>query len=644
MGGFGSMLGGLFDKASSGIVEKELSTEAGKALWHYSGNMEELSKVHPAAMEIMGKMKDFTYSYESQYAKLHAPVQKLWDEVGKTPIPGNPNLRTTNVGDLHDALLKSNHPASKYTGDILQQNVQPKTGKLLNEDKTLDLMKVQNAAQASLAARTKAFGKNLELVVPHFEELATSPDPNINDLGNLLRDSVSNMTHDRISSRVGSDKSAFKVDLNTAFSKINKLRQKIDPSSPQIPLGDTNPTYTKTSSAERTARGIITTRLADAAVIPHATTIITNLVANTPPSYIVKGLQGMSDPEFLKFEAASGVLAHVQQSMWDAAFDGATGKVAKITGSKTAGQLLYSSTHLPLFNVTRRFQLHLAASVGYNAAIDWASQVAKGGRSAARAAAELVQMRLDPKAIAARGGKLTDEELTQAMFHFANDRFSINRPMDRSLAANSNVFMRSATMFHQFVNFQQKFLFRELNKMLKANDYVGLAQFVGTMGLLMPAIAPLIKSAETLARTASASQAVQGAKEDYQGLTSPKDAGDFMSHYIEMLSYIGPYGTWRQMLLGAKGKRLLGTAMGPMFNIPATLATDTYAAAQASKAGKHNLKPLERDVLNLSVPVVGKWAAHQLVPTETSTPKRAPRAMRIRKGKSNERTIGEFEY
>jgi len=355
--------------------------------------------------------------------------------------------------------------------------------------------------------------------------------------------------------------------------------------------------------------------MADMATIPHLSML--GNIASAPMKAIVKGITDLRDPDLKALMQASGALAQTQHAMFDNQLRGSTTLVGKILGN-SAGSLYYNAFHMPLFNMMRFHQISLGASVGFHSAIEWGAAAAKGDK---RAIAELREMRLDPTSIIEHGGKLSDDELKTAMFHYANNKFFVSRPMDQSLRANSNVYMRSATMFHKTINSQYYFMKNELMKMAKTGDYKGIAQFAGTLGILFPMVAPWIKSATILARTASPQQAGDELKKNYTNLnpwTTP-GFGDFSASYIDMLSYIGGVGVYLSYAQAAHHDRFHAAMMGPLFGEIGTVGQDAYNAAfSPNKQGKHNLKPLGRDAAELSVPVVGKWLGYKLFPTKTT--------------------------
>jgi hypothetical protein len=253
--------------------------------------------------------------------------------------------------------------------------------------------------------------------------------------------------------------------------------------------------------------------------------------------------------------------------------------------------------------------------MGYHAANYWAEKAFRGDKLSA---IELKDLGLNPDEIIKRGGQLTREEKIKAIYYFTNNRAFISRPFDRSLTATRNPWTRMLTMFHGYVSSQQRFMRRELQKKLEARDYVGIARYAGTVGLLFPTIAPMLKAAETVARTGSPSTAIGGMQKDYETLEHPENVAQFSAEYLDMLSYFGSWGIMHSFIGAAHGDRLALALMGPIAGDAVRTAQDTINfSTKSTKTGKHNIKPLAKDILQQTVPGVGNIVAHQIFPANT---------------------------
>jgi hypothetical protein len=334
--------------------------------------------------------------------------------------------------------------------------------------------------------------------------------------------------------------------------------------------------------------------------------------SQAPLAAIYKGMSSMSDLEVKQLTDASAVLGSQMFHMLTADLEDRTGLLATLTKKPEVGALYGQIFHNPGFNFIRQAQLKFGAAVGYHSAMYWAEGAVRGDK---RSILELKELGLDPQAIAQRGGQLTRDEKVKAIYEFTNNRAFISRPLDRSLTATKNPWTRMLTMFHGYVTNQQAFMRRELQKMLDAGDYVGIARYAGTVGLMFPVIAPMLKAAEVVARTASPTQAVHGAEDDYEHLAHPQDAAQFATTYLDMLSYFGSWGTMHSFITAAHGDRLALALMGPIAGDVVRTAQDTInLTTKSTKTGKHNIKPLAKDLLQQTVPGAGNIIANQIFP------------------------------
>jgi hypothetical protein len=623
MGGFGSALGSFAEKAGKALIEhlsEGVPEHTGDLYKKLGRNMDSVLRTHPAGVTVADYVKDYTQIREMTFQKLEEPAKALWDGIGKdSQAKGLVNPAKDTIEEMHNKLGPA-HPLAKHTGQLINQSVS-KNGTSTNAGLTLKELSYQNHAQANLSARTQVFGPNSENLLPSVEELLTSKKASDNALGHFIMDSVSTITRDATQFR-GARVSQIKMDVRSAFEKKNKLNAKYETGAARLPAEviKTDAPYTKTSPIERVAKSAIVQRLAPFSAIPHLT-MIGNL-SSAPLKAMYDGMLQLGDKEFKEHLLASGLLNNTMHSMFEKQLEGASGIIGKTLGND-AGSLFYNATHLPLFDQMRFHQLSLTASVGYHSAIMWGKAAVEGDK---RAIAELRQMRLDPEEIVKREGQLTESELRTAMFHFGNDRMFVARPQDSSLYASSNVFMRSATMFHKTINSQFNFMNQELLKLARAGDWKSIAQFAGTLGVLIPSVAPYIKSLSTLARTGSVDKAKEDLDTTYGNLKGNAGLSKQALSYIEMLSYVAGIGTYHSYVQAADHDRLATAAAGPLMGIPITLLQDILKGVQSGRA--EGFKAVGRDVAPLAVPVVGKWLGYKLFPAKTAKGKSFKRIKR----------------
>jgi hypothetical protein len=606
-----------FAEAASGAVKKGLgdvaSTDVGGKVLNLIGDKESELKLSPqgeAANKMLG-----VYKQQKALAlrTLDKPHQELWEGIkNDSSLRGKFDLKTAKLNEIQSHLQQTNHPLQSQANAL--DKAHPDNG-----TKTLPELQTSNLAQARLNGIANSFGDKMQNLSPLIAELQEHPDPRMQTHGNRVLDIISNELKDTVI-RDGAEVSSTKYDVRRAFEAVNKFRKAEggeDIKLLQPGRIKTSPTYKAPDSIETVVHNFTRMVQTPLVAIPHIGNLFN--IASSPMESIGKAMFSMGDKEMQDHIYASGALSATMHDILHASIEGRTGVVSKWTKSPTAGELIYKGTHAPGFNYLRLNQLMFGGAVGYHSAIHWASNAVNGNK---RAIAELVEMGLDPKKIVARGGELTPEELQQGIFHYVNNRFFIDRSQDRSLLSNANVFMRSATMYHSFMSSQVAFMRRELSKMSKAGDIKGIAQFAGSIGILYPSVAPMLQSLQVLGRTGSPSAAGQDLSDRYRRLTQPQDFGEFAGEYIDLLSHIGGMGVYMNYLDAAAAHRLQSAVLGPIFSTPTTLAEDTLAGIHGSAKGSHNFSPAERDVLQDTIPILGKPLSHRLAPTPAEVKQR----------------------
>ena len=619
MGGFYSAVA---DFASKGL-DKLASNDTGAKLIDFAGTRA-MERARTPQGQLVAKYMDL---YKSESAKalqgLDSSHRTLTEGIQKDSALRNAfSLDKTPLRDITNHLTRVNHPLAPVASRLEAQT----SG---NFERTLKDIHTSNMAQAHLIGIQQSLGKNFENLVGPIMELQEHPDPRMLTHANRLLEGVSSELKDTTSkflpSGAKTQVSAVKDKVASALATVNKAReamrrQGVSGVKMLLPKAiDTSPSYTKAGEVEKRVSNWIRMVQVPLVAIPHIGNYF-NLGATAPLKAIGRALLSGNDTQVKQAVEASASLAATMHDIMHAFIEGKTGIVSKTPFlGPTAGDMLYKITHTPGFNYLREKQLWLGAATGYHAAIDWASQAAKGDK---RAIAELTEMRLEVKGIVQRGGKLTPEELSQAIYHFTNNRFFMSRLQDQSLKSNSNLWMRSATMYHSFLNSQVSFMRREMDKMMKAGDITGIAQFVGTMGIVAPLTAPFIKSLEVLGRTGNPGTAVQSVKDDYSKLGGSKGITPAMVEYLDLVAHSSGIGVFMNYMNAAQNHRLQAAFAGPVISTPLTLAEDTLSGAlHTDKKGKHNFKPAVRDALQDSIPVLGKPLSHWLAPTTKEQPK-----------------------
>ena len=607
MGGMGEALGSLLEKLGTKAPEFLTKSNIGQSIHDITGAKDDFFRLGGEdGKAIQDLHMNFQQARASYLKELDKPLNDLQEHLAKEPsLAGKINKNKTTLGEIHSNLTQLNHPATKISSSLMGINGE-------NSGKTLTQLSIQNLANARTMASASAFGPKMENVIPFIMKAYDSGNPTAKMWADKTMDLISNETHDTTQymtyqGRV--EASSVKTKIARAFTTENKLRQYTDQTPLDLPK--TKITYSPQSELERRVQNVLRTVQLPMVALKHISTY--GNLSSIPAPGLVHGLLGMSDAEFKTFLDSSSILAVTEHDMLQRDLEGRFGKVSEWTSSPTAGKIFYSSYHMPFFDTLRRFQLTLSASVGFHSAQMWAKQALNGNK---RAIAELTEMGISPQEVMKQGGQLTADQLKKGMFHFTNNRFFIDKSIERSLKANSNPFMRSATMYHTFVNAQQRFMRRELTKMIKSGDYASIAQFAGTIGILYPAVAPFLKSLEIFGRTASVTQATNSAENDYDSLMMKKGFKDATETYLDLLAHYGAFGVYTSYIQAAHGNRFMYALAGPTIGTAARLGEDTLnAVTKANKLGDHNFSPMLRDILEDTVPIGGNIAAHNLIPT-----------------------------
>lgn len=604
--------------AGRGLEEGILKTEgsaAGRELNAFMGNQEWELNATPEGKLIKGYISEGHRVELPILHELDKPRKLLWEGIKADPVLAKHfDYENTSLSDIHAHLQSTGHPLAQHSSQLLQQNATTLQGNtvLKNADKTLRELSFQNNRQASLLAVEKSMGKNMENVLPLIGRLRDSNVPVERELAQRYADIISNEFRDREGmtgfakdGTVKGAESRTKATMNKAFGMVNKFRQQEGLEG--IPLLDTKPTYTDQGVIERHVTNILRTTQVPLAVLPHSSMEF-NLAMAAPTKALIKALIGSDKAASERAIESSHILAIQDLEALQNDIAARSGKIAKWTSSPTLGSILNKGFHMPGFNALRSMQMRHAGAVGFQTALHWADKLMKGSTQAVE---ELAQLGIDHNAVRAQGGQLTEEQLSKAVFHFADDTMFLKKGLNMPLKSNANWFMRSMYMYHFFVRNETFFMQKQLGKMLRHGDMAGVARFVGTLAVLWPAVAPLLESVEVLGRTGSVKQA----EEPWKQMYAPKSGTEWAENYGLTIAQIGAMGTFAQYLRAVKNQSVWKYAVGSKISTPLTYLGDASSALRGGSA-----KPIERDLLQL-IPVAGKPLSHQLAPTAKEEPK-----------------------
>ena len=613
IGGAADALGSLASKLAKPAVEaSEKSGVSRLGRETFLAQAEEFKR-SPEGMKVGTRLIDYDFRRQQILDTLVKPADAVHEV-----IKNDPEQLKSTLGKIHSDLKAQNHPVASEATKIL--SLDPANADLTIQDYTMKL-----GAQARLLAQQQVIGENHAYLIGDMMPLYEKGDSFSEAHAQALLDIASNQFHDSTRPKElgkygvldsGVDQSKVKINMKNALMLENKFRVAAGQEPLHIDLKkiDTASVHERSNAIEQFASKRARIFLAPMIAINHMSTFFNPLSA-TPLESIFKAFMGMESGEIKELSDAAAIFASQHFHMLLDDMSSETNPLVTKIGRPEVGRLYNDIFHNPGFNFIRNVQLKATAAMGYHAAAYWAEKVAKGDKMAG---IELRELGLDPVEIVKRGGQLTREEKIKAIYHFTNDRAFISRPFDRSLNATRNPWTRMLTMFHGYVSSQQRFMRRELQKKLEGGDYIGIARYAGTIGLMFPIIAPMLKAAEVFARTASPTHAIQGAKEDYQRLQHPEDLAQFSAEYLDMLSYFGSWGIMHSFIGAAHGDRLALALMGPIAGDAVRTAQDTINLTTKSTAtGKHNIKPLAKDILQQTVPGAGNIIANQIFPAKT---------------------------
>lgn len=626
---------GFFAPAAEALgktVEKDVLENLGSKIGREVSEGTVMSAKHYFGLTEQGKTlekivaaTDFTETKLS--GQLDAPRQKLWNGIKKDPILKQNITRYGNmgIGDIHQDLVSQDHPLQQESLQILRQ------GDTETPDHNIAELGTDHRRQAVLLAQAQHMGTNMEHVAPLIAELRVSPDPNKRILAQRYADTISlhyrdtermtgrtpgKETEEGKGLRISGEQSRSKANLNKAFSITNEFRdmEGLEP----IPMLDTTPAYTERGAAEKMIDGIIRGPQAAMAVIPHAL-MEKNLMFRTPARAYLKSLFGANREEAIRLTRANQMLAFNDMDAITHDFNARTGKVAQWTKSPTLGKILDVAYNMPGLPQLRRMQIRHAGSVGIEAAHDFADRMMRGSKMAEE---ELNLMRIDPDEVRRNGGTLSPEQLEKAAFHYAdNTMFTKGAALNMPMKADAGFWQRSFNMYHFFVRNQTLFMTSTMMRALRNGDTAGIARMIGVMSILSPAIAPLFKSLQILARTGSPTQAGKPIKSFYD----PSSIGEWGKAYAEAFGEMWGWGMASYYMDSAFNNSWWKPAFGSKITTPLVYGHDLLTGA----AGK-DPKQFERDILELA-PVIGKPLSHKLLPTRAEQgPKFSPHSKRFR--------------
>jgi len=613
----GSGIVGPVESALEKTVGPEITEKAGQFVL---GSMRRLFDTeHPVHGQInkdlLGKAEEFLRKNQVYQDGMNKDFEAV-----KKGIDAFPDLKSTH-GKHNTPMAQIHADLMAKPGQVAQDGANAAASLLAhhptNATRTLKELSDRSPYQSRLASKFDVFGQDNRHITPMFydlHELGKNSQETLTNANNLAdvfsritQDKVADMSYGKrdpitgIAERKTGEVSRTKKDIEQYIIATNKLRPRGTGVS-TAGMRDVKPMYQPPSELERRATNFVYRVMAPWIVIPHVGQFFN--LGGAGWNNLAKAAFSMTDPQFRDSLTHLGIAASTQHSIMNELLHWESGKTANIIGSKAAG-IMGKFLYNPGFHPMRYSQLMFGGAVGYHALEEWTdAAITKGDHTAIE---NLKLLRLDPTSIISRGG-LNPEEYAQGIYHFVNDRLFIDKVLNRSLKAGSNVWLRNMAMFHTFVSHQSSFMMREMARLVKTRDFVGLTQYAATIGILFPQVAPMMKSAEVLLRTGDPSKAKESMEQDYGGMWgSDRTPIERVTKWADMFSYIGAFGVLRSFWTAAEGHRLgaaLGAPGGPIGSAIIGAVEDAVTGIKGTKAGEHHFQPLARQILRY-LPEVG---------------------------------------
>lgn len=461
--------------------------------------------------------------------------------------------------------------------------------------------------EAKHVASDMAFGKNHELIAAHLAAAAKEVgDTNAPHVKNLA-DNMAMILHDN------TVKPEFKGKKVVAYNKVSEVKYDAlhDKQYGKFltKFFSSDQVYTPRSKNERIVYEFAHTTLAPLAAIGHLGTFA-NAAFSVPFRDLNKALIDVATnyQATKQMLQTSGVMEEDILNTIKQQVDYRSGTIAKYTNG-TFADYFNRAVHMPGLRGVRNLQTVMFGSAGYHTAIDMAAELAQNP-SNARALYELRDMHLDPREIIAQGGKLSEEQIQTAIWHYTNNHVFLHTDVERSFYARQNGFTRQASMFHSFTSAQGRFIFHEMQKAwsLKGSDpMLGVRSIVALLGVF-PAMGFAVKQIEQIGRGEGTD-----IETSYDNIRGENGKRAQLEEYLSDYSYVGGFGIAGSYIRGASRNTLGNMIAGPLANaIGRTLFVDPY---RFYKTG--DIKPELRDLITYSLPDnLGKIITHTALPTK----------------------------
>jgi hypothetical protein len=484
------------------------------------------------------------------------------------------------------------------------------------------------AAQAKVAAATQTFGKNHALVAGYIgaaqkyhgrfraQELANNIAMMLNDEHEATLQSDKNKSAAPMQVKVS--RGLENISKNKTYQNELKSLSKTSGAANAKPI-DISSVRSKQSNLETSLINHAVRVFAPLMVIPHLSTPI-NASMRMPVMALAKGMADSlgkgSYAETQEMLAHTGIMAESSMRAIKSLEQVKNGQIVKLEKGSLAARLNKLFVE-PGFAGVRKWTTVFAGASAYHGVPMMAEKFLRTGSETSRNMLE--ELGVDTKALKERpDGKLTDQEMDNAIWHFVNKRVFLHTELNRSYLANSNGFFRVGTLFHNYVSSQGGLILHEAKMAAKSGlsgDITDLAKTAFILGVVFPTSGFAVQELKkTFSNPAHPPDVIEDAEDQIDN--GPQH---FAESYLEDYAQTAGFGIAFDYMQSALKNRLASEALGPIVNAGISDVQGVAGLGKSIFSDKPgiNYAPVTRDVLEQTLPLgIGKIISHMFFPTQ----------------------------